>query len=74
MVHCNKALTTAMLPLYRPSDILASACALSNTIDRLHASHGGDPDVAALCTKWAGRVAELKQLASEGLALSRSRC
>src|SRR5689334_10148850 len=41
--------------------LLASVRAFSENLERLNESHGADSEVAAICEKWASRVAEFEQ-------------
>ena len=42
-------------------DLLASLRAFSKGLEALDESHGNDPEVAAVCRKWASRVAEIER-------------
>ena len=52
------------LPSLPPArTLLASVRAFSQTLARLHERHGDDPEVAAVCRKWARRAAEIEHRA-----------
>jgi hypothetical protein len=44
-------------------DVLASLRAFSEGLETLNQHHGEDPEVAAVCEKWAARVAEFERRA-----------
>jgi hypothetical protein len=60
-----KTATASSIPAFqRPlsaRDLLASVRAFSEGLQRLNERHGTDPEVAAVCDKWACRVADFER-------------